>query len=98
MTELRFQEEIDVNKTNLSKQCDIGHCWYFNDISFKYEKYLCNECHDLMQEDMSYNKGSAYKVNFWYMSKNDSVNIMNGSSLVDKRGILSIFFITYKNE
>ena len=34
-----------------------------------------------MQEDMSYNKGSAYKVNFWYMSKNDSVNIMNGSCL-----------------
>ena len=26
---------IDVNKTNLSKECDICHYWYFKDIGFK---------------------------------------------------------------
>ena len=41
-------EGIDVNKTNLSKECDICHYWYFKDIGFKYEPYLCNGCHDLM--------------------------------------------------
>ena len=41
-------EEIDVNKTNASKECDICHYWYFNDIGFKYEPYLCNGCHDLI--------------------------------------------------
>ena len=90
-----ISEGIDVNKTNLSKECDICHYWYFKDIGFKYEKYLCNGCHDLMQKAMSFNnvaivcvKGSAYRIHFWYMSKDDAINIMNGSNLVDKRGVL----------
>ena len=37
---------IDVNKTNLSKECDICHYWYFLDKGFKYEPYLCNSSHD----------------------------------------------------
>ena len=86
---------IDVNKTNLSKGRDICHYWYFKDTGFNYERYLCNGCHDLMQKAMSFNniavvnvKGSAYRVHFWYMSKDDAINIMNGSNLVDKRGVL----------
>ena len=45
-------EGIDINKTNLSKECDICHYWYFKDAGFKYEKYLSNGCHDLMQKAM----------------------------------------------
>ena len=45
-----ISEGIDVNKINLSKECDICHYWYFKDIGFKYEPYLCNGCHDLMQK------------------------------------------------
>ena len=88
-----ISEGIDVNKTNLSKECDICHYWYFKDISFKYESYLCNECHDLMQKVMGFNniaivyiKENAYTIQFWYMSKDDAINIMNSSNLVDKRG------------
>ena len=29
-------------------------------------------------------KGSAYRIHFRYMSKDDAINIMNGSNLVDK--------------
>ena len=47
-----FSEEIDVNKTSASKS-DHYHYWYFKDIDFKYEPYLCNGCHDLMQKAMS---------------------------------------------
>ena len=87
-----ISEGIDVNKTNLSKECDICHYWYFKDIGFKYEKYLCNGCHDLMQKAMSFNivyvKRNAYRIHFWYISKNDVVNIMNGFILADKRGVL----------
>ena len=50
-----ISEGIDVNKTNLSKECDICCYRYFKDIGFKYEPYLCNECHDLMQNAMSFN-------------------------------------------
>ena len=43
-----ISEEINVNKTNLSKESDIFHYWYFKDIGFKYEPYICNGCHNLM--------------------------------------------------
>ena len=33
-------------------------------------------------------KGSAYRINFWYMIKDDAINIMNGSVLLDKRSFL----------
>ena len=39
---------IDVNKTNASKECDISHYWYFKDIGFKYEPYLCISLHGWM--------------------------------------------------
>ena len=74
-----ISERIDVNKTSLLKVCDIWHYWYFEDIGFKHGSYLCNRCHDLMQKAMSFDniaiiyvKGSAYRINFWYMSKNDA--------------------------
>ena len=48
-----------------------------------------------MQKAMGFNniaivyiKGSAYRIHFWYMSKDNAVNIMNGSNLVHKTGVL----------
>ena len=58
-----------------------------------------------MQKAMSFNnvaifyvKGSAYRIHFGYLSKDDAINIINGSNLIDKMGVLSFFFIIYKNE
>ena len=66
-----------------------------SDIGFKYEPYLCNGCHDLMQKTMSFNdvaivyvKGSAYRMHFWYMGKNDAISLINDSNLVDVKGVL----------
>ena len=79
----------------VSNECGIFHYWCFKDIGFKYEPYFCNGCHDSMQKAMSFNniatayvKGSAYGIHFWYISKDDVNNIMNGSNLVNKRGVL----------
>ena len=59
-----------------------------------YEPYLCNGCRDLMQKAMIFNdvaiiyvRGSAYRIYFWYMSKDDASSIMNNSILVDKNGV-----------
>ena len=89
-----ISEGIYVNKTNLLKECDICQYWYFKDIGFKCEPYLCNGCHNLMQKAMSFNniaiiyvKGNPYRIHFWYMSKDDAINIMNGPNLVDKRSV-----------
>ena len=83
-----ISEGIDVNKTSASKECDICHYWYFKDIGFKYELYLCNGCHDLMQKAMSFNNAAIVYVHFWYMSKDDAINIMSNSNLVDKMAVL----------
>ena len=55
---------------------------YFSLLVF----YLCNGCHDLMLKAMGFNniavvyiKGSAYRIHFWHISKDDAINIMNGS-------------------
>ena len=53
---------IDVNKTNLSKECDTCHYWYFKNIGFKYERYPCNGWHDLMQKAMSFNNIAIVNV------------------------------------
>ena len=49
-----ISEGIDVRKANLLRKCDICHYWYFKDIGFKYEKYLWNGCHDLIQKATSF--------------------------------------------
>ena len=33
-------------------------------------------------------KGNAYGIYFWYMSKDDAINIMSNSRLADKTGVL----------
>ena len=90
-----ISEEIDIYKTNKSKECDICHYLYFLDNSFTYEPYLCNGCHDLMQKAMSFKnvaivsiKGNDYRIHFWYISKNDAITLMTNSNLNDKNGIL----------
>ena len=45
-----ISEGINVNQTNASKESDICHYWYFKDINFKYEPYLCNGCDGLTQK------------------------------------------------
>ena len=55
-----ISEQIYVNKTNASKECDICHYCYFKDIGFKYEPYLCNCCHDLMEKAVSFNDDVAF--------------------------------------
>ena len=38
-----------------------------------------------------YVKGNAYRIYFWYMSKDDAIIIMNSYNLADKRGVLKFF-------
>ena len=37
---------------------------------------------------IAYVKGSAYKINFWYMSKDGAIKIISNSNLADKMGVL----------
>ena len=95
-------ERIDIYKTSKSKECNICHYWNFLDKNFNYEPYLINGCHDLMQKAISFKhtaiasiKGNDYRMNFWYMSKNDAIFLMTTSNLNDKNGIFLKNFSTY---
>ena len=86
---------INVSKTNASKECNICYYWYFLCKRFKYEPYLCNVCHDLMKKAMNFNdvtiafvKGSDYRIHFWYMTKDDAINMMKNSNLSEKSWLL----------
>ena len=35
-----------------------------------------------------YDKGSDYRIHFWYISKDDAINIMKNSNLNEKSGLL----------
>ena len=90
-----ISEGTDINKTNASKECKFCHYLYFKDIGFKYEPYLCNDCHGLMQKAIIFNdvavfyvKGSAYRIHFLCMRKDDAISIMNNSNLIDEMGVL----------
>ena len=73
---INFSEEINVNKSNKSKECMLCHYWYFLDKNFSYGPYLCNGCYNIMQKSINFKniaivhiKKSAYRIYFLYMSK-----------------------------
>ena len=41
-------EEIYVNETSASKECDICHYWCFLNYSFKFQPNFYNRCHNLL--------------------------------------------------
>ena len=88
-------EGIDVNKTSASKECDICHCWYFLNYSFKFQPNVCNRCHDLLMMSMNLSniailniKGSDYCCITRLISKNKAMNLMQDVDLTEKSGTL----------
>ena len=65
---INISEEIDVNKTSASKECDICHYCYFLNFSFKAQPNVCKICPDLLMI---------------YMKLSDSANLnIKGSNIV----------------
>ena len=91
---------IDVDKTNKSKECMLCHYLYFLHKNFSYGSYLCDGCYmtqksiDSKNIDIVYFKVNAYRIYFWYMSKNKhkhkgkAISLMTNFNLINKKGIL----------
>ena len=43
-----ISEGIDTSKTSASKEIMLCHYWYFKDVGFKFERHVCNKCHDAL--------------------------------------------------
>ena len=89
-----FSEGIDINKTSESEECMLYHYWYFQDISFKFQPYLCNGCHavsmmayELKNIEILNAKAVDYRCILWGISRGEAINRLNNSVLEDK-GVL----------
>ena len=98
-----ISEGITVKKTNASKKFEICHYWYFLDKNFNYEPYFCNDSYDLMQKAMNFKvaaivsiKGNDYRIHFWYIGKDDAINIMKNFNLNERNWILINFLLCIK--
>ena len=87
-------EGIDLNKTSVSKECELCSHWFFQDVGFKFEEYVCNRCHDLLTMAHSLkniailsSKGNTFRCLLMGISKNKALKRLNNSVTYDK-GVL----------
>ena len=57
-----ISEGIGIKKRDISKKCNICHYWSFSDKNLKYEPYLCNGYHNLMQKAIAFNDVTIVSV------------------------------------
>ena len=87
-------EGIDFNKGENSVKCMICNYWYFKDIGFKYQPYVCNGYHDFsmtvqnLSDFFTVNiKKVDYKVYISGIDKKAAVFILKNSEFGNK-GVL----------
>ena len=90
-----ISEDIGVNKTSASKECDICHYWYFLNYSFMFQPNVCNRCHDLLMMSVNLSdiailniKGSDYCCIISLICKNEAINLIQNADLAKKSGTL----------
>ena len=88
-------EEIDINKTSLSKEWILCHYWYFKDIGFKFEPHVCNKCNDVLMTTYELKKIAILNVKVvdfrcivWGISRDEATNRLNNSVLEEDKGVL----------
>ena len=87
-------EGTGINKSNKSKECIICHYWYFKDIGYKFEPYVCNNCHDILAIVYEFKnigiinvEGVVYRCILQNMTKKQCIKRLNNSKL-DEKGTL----------
>ena len=91
-----ISEGIDIDKNILtSKKCYLYGYWYFINKNFNYQKYMCNRCPDMFTKAISmhnlcigYNNHNAFRINFVFMSKNDTLSLIKNAIIIDKKRTL----------
>ena len=81
----------------------ISHYWYFKDIGFKYQLYVCNGCHDFSMIVQNLDnflisrvKGVDYRCCVVNISKNVTVSLLN-NSVLDNKGVLQWILVKIKH-
>ena len=97
-----ISEGIDSDKSNKSAECMIYHYWYFKDIEFKYQAYVCNGCHDFSMNVQNLDdfvilreKGVDYRCCVVNLSKKDAISL-SSNSVLDNKGVLKWILVQIK--
>ena len=84
-------EGIDFNKASRLLGCMICHYWYFKDVGFTYQPYVCNRCHDFKMTVQNLSdffvvniKGIDYSCYIVSVDKKYTISLLNISILADK--------------
>ena len=84
-------EGIVINKTSASKECMLCHYWYFKNVGYKSQPYVCNCCHAVsvmayeLKKDATLNvKGVDFRCILWGINRDEVVNRLSNSVLKDR--------------
>ena len=79
---MNVYEEIHVNKTSASKECDVCHYSHLLNYSFKFQPNVCNRSGDLLMMCVNLSdsailniKGSNYCCIITLISKSEAINL-----------------------
>ena len=79
----------------VSRESSLCGFWYFIDQNFKYQKYLCDDCHDMSTKVVSmknlaivYSDSNAYRTNFAFIDLNEATYLLINSNKDSKKGAL----------
>ena len=89
---LNFSEGSDVNKASVSKQGIICHYKYILDKWLKFQRYVCNGCHDVLMMSVNINSiaifniyGLNYHCTVNGISKSKTINLLKNADLSEKK-------------
>ena len=79
-----FSEVIDINKISALKERMLCHYWWFKDVGFKFERHVCNKCHDVLMTVYELKntailniKGVDFRCILWGNNRYEAVNRLN---------------------
>ena len=63
--------------------------------NFNFDDRLCNGCYEINTKAVSINnlaivyvRDKVYRINFAFMTKDEAINLIKNSVIMDKRGVL----------
>ena len=98
---INLSKWIDVNETSKSSKKIFCNYNFLPRINFRLKPKISDGCHDSIQKTIIVNdaaiaslKENVYGIHFWYMSKDEAVNIMENCYLKKWR-IVGSYHVTY---
>ena len=92
--EISASERIDVNKTSASKECELCHYLFFDDVGFRFEEHVCNKCHDLLMTAYELKnivilsaRGATFKCILWGIGRDEGLRRLI-NSVLENKGVL----------